>query len=299
MIDFYTLFQNYKIPFDIQTKGWIQTNCPWCGDSSFNLGFNLSQGYSNCWRCGWHPLPGTLSLLLGIPKSEVSALISEYNSRSIILTKLNKKEARQRSIKLPTDGFTPLEKNYLFSRHFRPKELSEKYSVCGGGIVGDWKYRIIIPLILNGKIVSWTARSILTSEQLKKSRQPRYKQLKIEDSVIDPKTTFYNLDHAPKNKAVLMEGAFDVLRMGDGFICSFGTELTQSQLRTLKNRFAAIIILFDSEKEAQAKAKKFGLVLSAIGLDVEVVDAFSDYGKNDAGELSPLQASDLRRQLGL
>ena len=47
------------------------------------------------------------------------------------------------------------------------------------------------------------------------------------------------------------------------------------------------------------KAKKFGLQLVSIGLDVEVVDAYSDYNVNDGAELNEKQVREIRKELGL
>src|SRR5574344_1316716 len=161
------------------------------------------------------------------------------------------------------------------------------------------KNTIIIPLVLNGKIVSWTARTILSKQQQQKLKIPRYKNLSIEQSVYPPKDLFYNLDNCKKKTAVLTEGAFDVIRMGDGFFCSFGTELTQSQISMIKERFTKIFIMFDNEEEAQAKARKFGLQIASIGVEVEIVDDYSDFNKNDGGELNEQEVSIIRKELGL
>ena len=183
--------------------------------------------------------------------------------------------------------------------NFNPKYLHEKYKIAGGGIIGPWKYRIIIPLILNGKIVSWTGRSILSDKEIKELNIPRYKNLSIEQSVIDPKSILYNLDNCKGRTAVLTEGAFDVMRLGDDFFCSFGTELKQSQISMIQKRFDKVFIMFDNEPEAQDKAKKYGLQLSSIGVEVEIVDAYSDFNKNDGGELDETEVRVIRRELGL
>ena len=212
---------------------------------------------------------------------------------------LNKKQAKATKLTLPTDTFTPAERKYLKERNFSPKLLHEKYKIVGGGITGSWKYRIIIPLVLNGEIVSWTARTILSKKIQQENKIPRYKNLSIEQSVVNPKSVLYNLDNCKKKTAVLTEGAFDVIRMGDDFFCSFGTELTQSQISMIKERFTKIFIMFDNEEEAQEKARKYGLQIASIGVDVEVVDAYSDFNKKDGGELNEQEVNIIRRELGL
>ena len=46
--------------------GWIQVCCPFCGDGNFHLGYNVSKGYFNCYRCGSHGLIETLALICDV-----------------------------------------------------------------------------------------------------------------------------------------------------------------------------------------------------------------------------------------
>lgn len=263
------------------------------------MGFNSAGDYCHCWKCGGNDLNRTLSLLLGIPRTELPAVLSQYEGRSGVLQELNKKTAKAKHLELPNTGFTSAERKYLISRNFSPRFLHEKYRVVGGGVAGDWKYRIIIPLYYKGVLVSWTGRSILGKQTLKDKKIPRYKNLSIEKSIINPKECLFNIDHAYKKTVVLTEGAFDVMNMGDNFICSFGTELTQAQVKIIAERFEKVFIMFDNEPEAQKKARKFGMQIASMGVEVEVVDAYSEFNKNDGGELSSEEVKKIRTELGL
>lgn len=302
-MNFSKLFTDYKTPFiPGDKKGiWINVKCPYCDDRTFNGGFNSYGDYYHCWRCGGkHNLYKTLSKILNVPNSQIDDVLDNYRGKNDLIYRLNdNKEIKNIKLELPTDTFTPAERKYLKSRNFNPKELYEKYGVVGGGVTGRWKFRIIIPLIVGGKIVSWTGRSILSKEEIKELNIPRYKNLSIDESVCDCKKMLFNIDHCTKKTAVLTEGAFDCFRLGDDFFCSFGTELTQAQISEIKNRFKKVFIMFDNEELAQKKAKRFGLQLSAVGVDVEIVDAYSDFDKNDGGELDPEEVEIIRKELGV
>lgn len=300
-MNFEKLFKDYRISYSTRVnRGWVNVNCPFCDSKkdSMNLGFNPSGNYYHCWKSQHgYSLNFMLSKVLRVPESEVSSIVSEYTDSFSIRSTLNKKTARGKNLKLPTDGFTKAERRYLESRGFSPEYLHDRYGVVGGGIVGDWKFRIIIPIFYDGELMSWTGRSILDKVTLKEMRKPRYKNLSIEKSVKNPKELFFNLDNCRGKSVVLTEGAFDVLRFDGKAICSLGTEMTESQIKLLSERFEKVFILFDNEKEAQDKARKFGRQLVSVGLDVTVVDAFSDFGRNDMGECTEDEIRQIKEYL--
>ena len=301
-MNFIKLFTDYKIPYSTKVnRGWVNSNCPYCDTKTdaFNMGFNPVGDYCTCWKCGGHNLKETLSKLLNIPKNQIEEVIENYKGRNSILNALNKRKCLVNKLELPTDTFTPAERKYLKSRNFSPKYLHEKYGVVGGGITGKWKYRIIIPLYMNGKLVSWTGRSILSKEKIKELQIPRYKNLSIEESVIDVKSILFNLDNCVGKTVVLTEGPMDVLRFDGNCVCSFGTSMTQEQIKIIASRFNKVYVLFDNEIEAQKKARKYGMELSSLGVDVEVVEAYSDFNKNDMDECTEQEIKEIKTELGL
>lgn len=301
-MDYIKLFKDYRIPYSTTVnRGWVNCNCPYCDTKkdSFNLGINPVEDYGNCWKCGGHEINEVLALLLNVSVKDVPDIIKPYKGTSSLLPSVSTRKALKSSLSLPSDTFTSKERKYLKSRDFDPDFLHEKYGVVGGGITGRWKFRIIIPIYYNNQLVSWTARSIFSKNELKEMEIPRYKNLSIEESVINPKDIFFNLDNSRGDTVVLMEGTFDVMRFGDSFICSLGTQLTQKQIELLSKRFNKVYIMFDNEKEAQEKARKFGMQIASMGLEVEVVDAFSDFGVNDGAECNARQVYEIRKELGL
>lgn len=302
MYDFIKLFTDYKIDYTTKrNRGWVNVECVYCTSSSHSkhLGFNLADGHCTCWKCGGHQATPTLARLLAIPSGEVADVLAQYESRNYVLNHLNKRIPQARHLELPTDTFTPAERKYLLSRNFSPRYLHEKYGVVGGGIAGEWKYRIIIPLVIKGKIVSWTGRTILSKEKADKLKIPRYKNLSIEQSCVNPKTSLFNLDNCNKSSVILTEGAFDVMRLGDNSMCCFGSALTEEQIAVIAGRFEKVFILFDNEPEAQEKARKYGLQIASMGVEVEVVNAYEDFNKNDGGELTPDEVGIIKKELGL
>lgn len=299
-MNFEKLFRDYDVPYSLKVnKGWVNVNCPFCDtkSTSFNLGFNPAGNYYHCWKSSHnYPVKEVLSSVLHLPVNFVNEILKDYSGAGETLSE-RKTKSNVNHLELPTNTFTPVERAYLKKRGFEPKYLFKKYRIVGGGIDGDWKFRIIIPIYYNGQLMSWTGRSILSKEKLKQLNIPRYKNLSIEKSVKNIKELFFNIDNCRNKSVVLTEGPFDVLRFDGEAICSMGTELTEGQIALLAERFEKIFILFDNEPEAQEKARKFGLQLSSIGLEVEIVDAYGDFGKNDMGECTPEEIEIIKKEL--
>ena len=291
------LLKQYNIPFDLSRykAGWIHVQCPFCddGSTSYHLGIHINGLFGNCWKCGGHGSRQTLSRVLNVPFSQIDEVISPYQGRLSIINLLNEKEKpKVTSLKLPDNTLSKAETDYLIERHFNPWLLEYLFGIKGGGWIGEWKNRIIIPIYIAGKLVTWTARTIIPD------REPRYKNLSNDESIIPPKKTFFNLDNCYNKTVALLEGPFDVLRFGDNGICGFGITLTQAQIKVLMDRFKTIYILFDDEKAARKQALMYGHQLSGSGLKViNITGAFKDYGCKDAGEMSPYNMKKMKEAL--
>jgi DNA primase len=270
-------------------RGWVGVRCPFCYDHSNHGGFNLAEGYFSCWKCGGHRVTHYIQEMLRVPEHEAIDIYEDYSSRTTILTHLNnKKVAKAKKVEMPGDELNKFHIQYLKARRFDPAFIVEKYKTKGTGPVGVFKLRLMIPIIYHSETVSFTGRDI-TGKQLL-----RYKTLGVEESMINPKHTLYNLDNCKENWVGVTEGIFDCWRMGDNYCATLGTTLTDQQIRLL-SFYDRVVFLFDSEDDAQARAYKYGTQLSALGVKkVLVVDAES--GK-DPGDFSERMAERVRQKV--
>jgi len=297
MTNWKKLFDDMHIP-QRRTKGWSNVNCPLCRnpvDTHFNGGFSDSSPAYNCWRCGKHYWLEPLSLILKTTPFEARKIVDSYSFNTA-----NKPVDYERKQNIVLPGCKELtrgEFEYLKNRQFNIPYLQKKYGIRGGGIAGDWSYRIIIPVFLEGKLVSWTGRSILDRKTIDELKIPRYKNLSIENSVINPKEILFNVDNCRNTYVILVEGPFDVLKMGDDCVCSLGTSVTAAQKKFLLSRFRKVFIAFDNEVSAQQKAKKLAVELDMLGIEVEVVNICADYNKNDPGELTTKEVLAIKKEL--
>ena len=299
-IDFKRIFDNAHIPTRNNVRNWCNINCPFCSnppDTHFNGGFNILSPHYNCWRCGNHSWYDALSKILNIPFNQIDKFVESYKYISPV--KETKRTAKAQHLDLPGYHLNEQEKQYLINRGYDVNYLQDKFHIRGGGIAGDWSYRILIPIYYKKVLVSWTGRSILSKEEIKRLGIPRYKNLSIEQSVIAAKDIFFNLDNSTQDYVMLVEGAFDVIRVGNNCICSLGTTVTHEQELFLKERYKKIFICFDNEYEAQEKAKHLGMNLSSTGMEVEVVNICEPFGKNDPGELTYEEVDMIKKELNI
>jgi hypothetical protein len=293
-VDWIKIMRQHRVPHTVNDRrGFVLTSCPWCKDNNDHGAFSLSRDdWFTCWKCGGHQSDEALSLLVRVPLKEARAIIFQFSGRANVLAKLNAVEApRPKSIEMPGNvELTKAERKYLKGRKFDPDELTYRYRIRGGGIAGKWAYRIVIPFLYEGELVTVQGRDITGR------RDPRYLALGKEASVMDPKQVLYNIDTCLADHLVLVEGVTDVWRMGDGVAATAGTAMTSAQLKLIRSRFRSVDLLFDPEPEAQGRARKYATALAALGLVVRITDLEMDC---DPGDLPAHLVPGVRHHLGL
>jgi hypothetical protein len=160
---------------------WIGISCPFCNDPSDHGGFNLLKGYYNCWRCGWHSITDLIIALQDVSFIEAIMIEKEYDTiveTTSIRQKIIRTSATQIKLPLGTKPLQAIHKKYLLQRNFNPKELEKTWRILGTGTTGDYKYRIIAPITLNNKLVSYQGRDITNKAKL------RYKACSLDKEII-------------------------------------------------------------------------------------------------------------------
>jgi hypothetical protein len=109
--------------------------------------------------------------------------------------------------------------------------------------------------------------------------------------VLSPKDCLYNIDTVG-DTALVVEGASDVWRLGDGAVGTFGHKFTKTQVYLLRN-CRRVFVLFDTEVEAQEDARRLAYDLSGIVPDVHVFEL----DKGDPGDLSEDDVKALRSEI--
>lgn len=294
--DIIGLLEEYNIDYKQEVKDWVNVECPICqhhGTRGYKGGFNIGQGYYHCWNCGGHDIIFAVSKLLNISYSDAGTILSRFETR--YLPHSSKATiGRPSSIELIGSELSVYHRRYLRKRRFDPDYIIGKYMVRGTGLVGKWCMRIIIPIMYNGRIVSYQGRDITGRAQ------NRYLTLSREKSIIDPKTILYNSDNCTGESAVVVEGVFDAWRLGDGAIATLGTTVTDEQVKWLRDRrFRSIYILFDPEGKAQARAIKLAKRLGTICNRMTCIDVIDMEWEHDPGDLTDDEVLQVRKVTGI
>jgi hypothetical protein len=300
MIDFIRLLKDYNIDYKQEVDGWINLQCPICrhqGSRGYKGGINLAGGYFHCWNCLGSSIEKVFSELLQVSFYEAKKVLQEYETDTIVRNKLNKKVSKGKNIELPGGLIEKEDKfyKYLYDRSFDPFYLINNYSLRSGGIIGDYSFRIIIPIFYQKQLVSFQARSIYSKEKCKELDILRYKNYPVELSKVNIKHILYNLDNCLEYWLVVVEGVFDCWRLGPKNIAAtMGTSMSGEQINLLVKRYKKVIFLFDNEKQAQDRAKKYGEQLSALGMEVEI---FNPEFEHDPGDYTKEEEKIVRQEL--
>jgi len=290
MFDVKRLLDDYNVEYWTHGKnvadGFVNVRCPYCADSSNHFGFSDNGEVGICWRCGNHNVFDALSLITGMSLREIYKVVKDYN----LIIDINEEEEvkyNNTTIEMKGQKLLPQHKKYLESRNFNANYLERKYDLRGTLFDNEYGYRIMIPVYYHNRIVSYQGRDFTGKSKV------RYMMCKPENEIIPIKNILYNLDNCTNNWCIVVEGIFDVWRMGDNCCSTLGTSYKKEQLNLLARRFNTIFIMFDGEPQAQIKANKLGKELTLLGK--EVINLKLESG--DPAELTDEEARQIMKDI--
>lgn len=262
--------------------GWIQFDCPFCdaGSRRYHMGYRIEGGYVHCWRCGRQDLYRTLQAL-GVRDLRESLARLRQTAPGFTRAPL---PARRSHLSLPL-GIGPLRRphrDYLRRRGLNPRQISHLWGGRGIGIAGRLSWRIYLPITQDGRLVSWTTRTIGDSE-------PRYLTCPAGDEIVAHQEILYGEDLAQQS-IIVVEGPFDALRIGPGAVACLGLSFSHAQIERIA-RYPVRAICFDNEPEAQRRARKLAETLSVLPGETHLVTLDA----KDPGSASRREIRQLRR----
>jgi hypothetical protein len=280
---FTDIFDLYHVDYKTEGKhtrpGWIQLDCPYCAGSPY-MGINIYGKYANCWRCGRKWIVEVIAKLTGETFKKSKELIGELVSEIPTETKPQGKL----EIPLGIGELLPAHIHYLEEvRGFDAKEIERIWEIKGIGNHSSLAWRIWVPFIFQGRVVSWLTRSLMNSGD-------RYRSASEKQEELPHKTLLYGEDYA-RHAIAVCEGPLDVWKIGPGAVATCGVGYSPAQLNKMV-QFPSRVVCFDSEPEAQIRARRLCTSLSMFpGETVNVVLDSKDPG--EAAEREILQVRKL------
>ncbi len=281
------------------TEGWIGLSCLWCDDNGHHLGINLEGNFANCWKCG---SKGSVIKIVQALENNCSwqdalEIMEKYqNPERFTFKTIHEQTYQTRTIKFPSEfkkidyqKIFPIVKSYLKERGFNPETICRNKELYYPDHLGDYKFRLILPIYMNRRLVGFTSRDVTNKSPLP------YKNIPDDKAVIPVKETLYGFDEiTPGSNVVVVEGPFDQWKLGPGSVATYGTSYTIKQISLLRElKPAKIIILYDNEKLAQDSA--YRMSQSIWFCEVEIWTA---EGVKDPGEMRLDETREIMRSLG-
>jgi len=270
------------------SPGWVNIRCLFCSDKTNHLGVNLKSKIYRCWKC---KRKGPVThIIRALGETNVEEVLNEFIMIGGVPSLIKSAKVTKYLPKEASDELPIIHQAYLEYRGFDPLIIQNNYKVKACWEGGKYKFRLIIPIIMNHRIAGFTARDVSNKSAL------RYKQQPAQEAPVHPRNWVYNIDSVQET-AVIVEGPFDVWRMGNSFTSFMGTEVTPEQIGLLVNRgVKRAITLYDPEEEAQELAEYYAQELSIFIPEVEQIELDLPEGK-DPADLTPQEAAYLRSQI--
>ncbi len=281
---------------------WIELACvfPVCGDPSAHLGISLKTKLYHCWRCG--NKGGVIRLIQIIDKCsyrQATQTLEEFQEQRISIRSQESIPFRPGKKRDLLSGFTKnipeLFKDYLRSREFDPDTVINRYNLFAPSPynIGKWRFRLIIPVYLNNRVVNITSRDVTGKASLKTLH------LANTQAIIPIKQLLYE-SHGlmPVVRQVLIvEGPVDVWRIGSNTVATLGIEVSPQQILCLKQlchekKIKKVFVMFDSDDLAKKRAERLANN-TAHFCETEVL--FLNEG--DPGDMSKDDVRELRREI--
>jgi len=272
-------------------KNAVSTRCPFCGDRTNHL--NIFPDATRCWKCGYHSLKDYVKEIEQCNWNKVNLILKQFpldifNQSDIVE---HEEIIHPKIFKMPHEfktKFPEKHKNYLEKRGFNWYDLRNKYGLLAADNYGEYAFRIIIPIIMDGKIVSFTSRDVTGKQSLKYKNHPdKYSLLPRNEWVM-------GIDDIKGDTIVITEGPLDYLKFGAGAVSLLTANFTTAQMNRIRKKgVRRVFIGFDPDEAGLAMREKMEQSLSWAD-DISFINLEEGC---DIGDLSNGEIKELRRMI--
>lgn len=271
-------------------KGYVGIQCVFCSDNSNHLGIGISTGSFRCLKCGKTGNFYQLLLRLGESKSS-----SREIARKMVFSdhREHKVHVITGSLQWLMDDFqSPIiheHRLYLEQRGYDPDLFQKKYRLFSSTCAGKFNHKLIIPVIMQRKIVGFIGRDVTGRAKL------RYKSSPDTHNLTPRRRWLFNIDSVKNGNAILVEGPMDAMNLGDGAVAMLSTSFSNEQVVQLASmKLKNVFVMFDGEDHAIRQAHDLAYRLAPFVENVEVIEM--PEGK-DPGDMTREEVKTLRREI--
>jgi len=262
-------------------RGWLKSDCPSCNEHKF--GINLFENRTHCFRCGFSPRPLDLVSALEKVNDPYKVLINIQDLKSLPEPKVEQLEHKEhilpkeyRSLLVGSSNTAKMARRYLQNRGFDINKLAMKaWGYCASG---NYAHRIIMPIIENGEIIYFHARSFVNAT-------PKFKNPTFEEVGIGKSLMMYNVDALQIYDWVfVVESIMNAETLGDRAIAIGGKAISKYQVSTFLSRNTVtqkFIIILDPDALSEAIATAIELIRN--GKEVKIIQLPESKDVNDLG----------------
>lgn len=229
----------------------INICCPFCHEHRYHLGVHKTNGKLNCWVCGFQGEPRKpnmiqlIMVLEDVSYSKAKSIFDKFayddEQEEAVCNKVTEVHLPDEAEDFTYTSFIRQRNyalNYLEGRGFGWEHIKRyKLKFCPNG---KYAYRIIVPILVNDKLVSYIGRDYT------EKNNTRYKNCPVKDSICTPKQVLYSLDEFEGKHLRLVEGVTDQWRLGDIATALMKNRLSREQRALVVSlKLDAVSIIFD------------------------------------------------------
>lgn len=267
--------QDHNIQYE-HKEAKVVCNCPIHTPKDVDKFLALfPSGAGSCWYCGGHSPIDLIQAFLHIDSPQAKTIYMEYSKSKSYYT--IPERVSPLAIQLPGILFNKFEEAYLTKRGVT-EEQRLLYDMRSGGATGYFSHRIVLP-VHNEKceIVSARGRAI--------NKTPiKYKALDKVDEIIPHKHLLYGEHLVIGSSIAVVEGEFDAIAGGPGFVATFGTSVTPEQIHRLL-KYKRVYLCFDGDLAGRQAMERISNAIAMLAGDsVEVYEVVLQSTKKDMAE---------------
>lgn len=264
-------FENVQIT---KNGSHFLARCTLCGDSKkskskrrFNMQYNNGSPFWHCWNCGQSGnFTKLFAFLKGMDEEEaLNFLKSRYQryNGSVIQDRLKKKDKQATKEKpkvvtynyivrdcidetTKTDGYQQMRFQDTLKRFREKRNIPPDFKLYIA-IRGDYKSRIIIPIIEDGNIVYF------------QGRRTHKDDIKYKNPPTEKRNIILNKNKFDRDKFIIVaEGLLDASAIGDQGTSCLGKEINEEFVEELlKLTDKGVILALDNDEDGQEYLKKY------------------------------------------